>query len=321
MTTIKVDIHVEDIGAVISQYDRIKVYRSSTETGTFDEITDDSTMIVLVGGQSDYEYIDSDVPNSIYWYKTSYYNTSTLLESVLSDAFQATDAGLYVTLQEIRDEDIDEDDLSDDRARFLLKGWQDWIDRRTGMWFLPKYMDFYVDGNGSRVLWLPIPVITLEELYINEDTTVLDSSYYTVYNSRDIINDDRKNPRIKLKRSSGSIFQGIAHNSTFEAGDRNQRLVGYFGYTESDDSVPFLIKRAIMILVNVTKENMSDGQIDELRGGRMVEEVTDRHRMKFANLWDDIGAWSVTGITEVDEALKIYRKPAFIGMARTFRWM
>jgi hypothetical protein len=318
MATIKLKIIVDELTNVMSQFNQIKVYRCATRDGTYVEITGPGTRVNLVVAQTLYEYIDTTAPNSTYWYKTSYYHSSTSLESSLSAARQGSDAGLYVTLQDLRDEGFDVSDITDERALFLLRGWQDWFEYRTKMWFLPKYLDFYVDGNGSNVLWLPIPIISIEALYVNEETVATDPTYYTVYNSRSLINDDRKNPRIKLKRTTNSIFSSVRGNASFVVGDRNQRLVGYFGYVESDDTVPFLVRRAIMTMVVATIANMSDGDIDAMRAGRAVEEVTDRHRIKFANLWDEIGAWKVTGLFEVDEALALYRRPAYIGMARSF---
>lgn len=95
-------------------------------------------------------------------------------------------------------------------------------------------------------------------------------------------------------------------------------LAGRFGYVESDGSTPYPVKRAVLLLVLMSHELLSDSEIDVFRAGRITEEVTDRHRVRMANLWDEIGAWNPTGVFEVDEALKMYRRPAFIDSPRSF---
>jgi hypothetical protein len=317
MATIKVKIIVNELTNVLTKYDQIKVYRSDTEEGSYVEITDVSTRIDLVAGQTLYEYIDATAPAVTYWYRTSFYDTTLITpESSLSTPpIQGSDGSLIVSVQDIRDEGIDDTELSNTRALILSYGWQSWIEHMTGRWFYPKSLTMDLDGDGSRVLYLDVPIITLDELYINDDfTTPVDSEYYVVYNRT--YPDDRRNPRIKLKSSSGSIYSGVTGRS-FISGDQNQRVVGSFGYVEADGSAPYMIQRAIMTLIMATAELKSDSEIDQLSIGRKVEEVTDRHRVKFSDLYDQLGAWKPTGLTEVDEAIRLYRKPAYVGMARS----
>lgn len=318
MTAVRIEIAVADIDTEMETYDQISVYRSATEGGTYAEITTATLRVDLIANQSEYEYVDRTAPNSIYWFKTTYYNSVTLAESSQSTAFQGIYAGLYVTLDDIRDEGFDVDTVSDDRAIFLSKGWQDWIEHKTGQWFYPRELTMYFDGSDARSLWLNIPIITLTSLYMNDDfNNVVDESVYAVYN-RYYPEDDRKNPRIKVKTSLASdIFTGSYNTNKFLTGDQNQKLIGTFGYVEEDMSVPFAIKRAIMVLISISVENLSDGDIDVMAVGRKIEEVTDRHRVKFADLWDRLGVWNPTGITEVDQALAMYRKVAYVGMARS----
>ena len=183
MATIKVRFYVRELSNVLTQFDQVKVYRSDTETGVYAEITGVGTRVDLVADQTQYEYIDTTAPSADYWYKTSYYNSGTFAESALSFPIQGTDSGLIVSLQDIRDEGIEETDLSNERALFLLQGWQDWFEYRTGSFFTEKSMELLLDGDGSRVLWLNIPIISIDELYINDDfDNPVDSSFYVVYN-------------------------------------------------------------------------------------------------------------------------------------------
>ena len=315
MAAIKLRFFVDELSNVLLQYDQIKVYRSIVDqTGPYVEITGPGTRIDLISTETLYEYIDA-VGDPNYWYRFSYYNSATFAEGSMSSPIQGSDPGLYVNIIDIRNEGIDEFELSDARAISLSAGWQQWFNHRTGQFFIPRELDFKIDGDGSRVLWLPFPVIELTALYINESTTALDPTSYTVYN-RYFPQDDRKNPRIKLKGQTSSIY-GYSGN-LFSVGDQNQRLVGTFGYVEEDGSTPHLVKREILTLINATKENMGDGEIDVLKSGRIIEEVTDRHRVRYADLWDKLKSWQPTGLTEVDEALRIYRRPVHVGAPRSF---
>jgi len=325
MPTIKVSFYVEDVDDVMnglptSGYDKVKVYRSDTEDGSYVEITTAPTRIDLVAGQVQYEYLDTTAVTGEEWYKTAYFNSTTSDESVQSDAIQGTDRGLYCTLQDIRDEGITVTELDDDRALILLWGWQSWFEDKTGLVFKPTDAELELDGDGSRMLLLPLPIITCDALYINDDfTNAVSTDRYAVYNKRGPLQDDRRNPHIMLKRTTGvsSIFTTSCSAGKFEIGDRNQKVVGTFGYVESDGSVPYPVKQAIKILTIVSKEYLPDGDIDQLAIGRRIEEVTDRHRIEFADLFNRLKTWSPTGITMVDDALRKYRAPMRIAAPRT----
>jgi hypothetical protein len=316
MATIKVKIVVEELSNVMIQFDQIKVYRSDVVDGSYSEITDGGTRITLVVGTTLYEYIDTTAPAATYWYKTSYYHSISTLESSLSAAIQGSDSGLIISIQDIRDEDIPEDELDDARTLMLSEGWQAWMERMTGRWFSPKSMTMDLDGDGSRVMNFDVPIISVDNLYINDDfDNAVSADDYVVYNRT--YPDDRRNPRIKMKRSSsGSIYTSISDRK-FLVGDQNHRIEGSFGYVEEDGSAPFLIQRAIITLILATAELKGDADIDQLAIGRKTEEVTDRHRVRYSDLYDELMAWQPTGFTEVDEAIRLYRKPAYIGMARS----
>ena len=237
--------------------------------------------------------------------------------------------GDYITIEDLRDEDITEAELSDDRATVLITYWSKWIDLMTGQFFDGRSDTIYLDGDGSRLLQLPIPIIECTSLHMNDDfTNAIPSSYYAVYNSRGPVQDDRKNPRIKLKMAGTSIFSASS-SGLFEIGDRNQKITGVFGFVEpgfvegeeEGDPITYItpdpIKRAVKILVNITKDNLGDDAIDQLKVGRLVEEVTDRHRATYSDLYDRLGAWNPTGITEVDLVIQQYRRPMIVTAPRT----
>lgn len=320
MATVKVRVYVRELSNVLLQFDQIKVYRCDTETGTYSEITDAGTRVDLVADQSVYEYIDTTAPTSSYWYKTSYFHSSTLLESSLSGPIQGIDVGLYCTIQDLRDEGITETELTDERALTLLWGWQLWFEDKTGLVFKSVEAEMELDGDGSRMLLLPLPIIECTALYVNDDfVNAVNEDRYVVYNKNNTIQDDRRNPHIMLKRTTGmsSIFTTSGSASVFSIGDRNQKVVGTFGYVEDDGSVPYPVKQAIMVLVTASKELLPDGELDQFAFGRKVEEVTDRHRVEYSDLYNRLKTWAPTGITIVDDALRKYRAPMRIAAPRT----
>jgi hypothetical protein len=316
--TIKIKFYVNELDNVMSAFDQVKVYRSDTETGTYAEITGLGTRVDLVTGTVLYEYIDGTAPDNTYWYKTAYFNSSTTAESTKSDPIQGTDLGLIVSLQDIRDEGISVSELSDARAVKLSQDWQTWFETMTGNIFTEKSAVVDFDGDGSRLLQLPIPIITVNNLYVNDDfTNAVDTSSYVVYNRRGPIEDDRRNPRIKLvKTTNQSIFSRSTYGGIFSIGDLNQRVDGVWGHVEEDGSSPEPVRRAILILVISTKEYIGDSEIDQLKFGKIIEEVTDRHRIEYADLYNRLKAWSPTGISEVDMALAAYRAPMRITAPR-----
>ncbi|MHA2426502.1 MAG: hypothetical protein ACXADB_00480 [Candidatus Hermodarchaeia archaeon] len=81
-------IKVTDITSVLTLYDQIKVYRDTSEGGSFTtEITGVGTRISLIPEQTIYFYSD-DTGDSTHWYKTSYFHSVTEDESAKSSARQ-----------------------------------------------------------------------------------------------------------------------------------------------------------------------------------------------------------------------------------------
>ncbi len=84
-TIIKLSIQVAELDTVLGDFDRIKVYRSITGySGTYVELTTVATRIALVQGVSIYEFVDHSGADT-YWYTTSYFHSTSLLESNQSD--------------------------------------------------------------------------------------------------------------------------------------------------------------------------------------------------------------------------------------------
>lgn len=101
-TVIKLQIQVNKLDNVLTKFDQIKVYRSTTGiSGTYSEITTVGTRIALVQGQTVYEY-DDTAGEITYWYKTAYFHSGTALESSQSEP-QLGDDPATATIMSVSD--------------------------------------------------------------------------------------------------------------------------------------------------------------------------------------------------------------------------
>jgi hypothetical protein len=310
MATIKIRWTVDELVNVMSLYDVQKVYRATSETGTYTEITTAPTRVVLAAGTPSY-YFDDTAGDSSYWYKVSYYHSTNLIESGLSVAIQGSGSG-YATLAEIRAAGVDETQADDATVIASIALWQQFIDEATGQWFYSKDLDFKIDGTDAAVIWLKPPIISVSALYVNGDfTTALNSDYYVVYNNLgDGVRDDRKDPKITSSNlGSDDLFTRMGWGGKFVRGRQNQRIVGSFGYVEPDGSTPKLIKRAVQKMVVKTLQDSSPLSPTPGPAGPIIGETTDGHTVRYASMMAGrkLGTIGITGDAEVEAIIQMYR--------------
>ena len=105
MSVILLKINVPNLADVLANFDRLKIHRSTTgEIGPYIELTTPSTRPLLAANRPVYEYQDL-TGSDAYWYRSSYYNATTGLESSLSDPQQGegADAFQVITVEELKD--------------------------------------------------------------------------------------------------------------------------------------------------------------------------------------------------------------------------
>lgn len=232
----------------------------------------------------------------------------------------------YATVAEIRAEGLTDATKYPD---LLVQGAIDlssqYIERATRQWFESRSLTVRMDGNDSDRLFLPVPVISISELYINdrfEAANLLPAADYVVYNGRSFP-DDRKNPKVELVNQRRSIFQVPAlqfGKRIFMKGKRNQKMVGTFGYTEADGTTPLLIKRACKKMTLRFVEILASsgtGTSGSSNSGSIIGESTDGHFIQYA-LQSSLGINGATmGISkdgEVEQILALYRAPLAIAV-------
>lgn len=335
MATIRLTIVVDDIDDTITLFDQIKVYRSVVGIGgPFTELTGVGTRIDLIAGQSVYEFVDVS-GDPTYYYKSSYFNITSSAESSLSEARLGSVDPLYIDVDDLRAEGLTIVDGSPEEARALelIKTYQEIVDAITRQFFIPRQIVLDLDGSGTSLLQLSIPIISVAALYVNDDfVNAVDVEDYFAYTGRggEDGRDDRRNPRIKLVTAEQSIFSGVGpvgrSGNVFAVGEKNQRVDGTFGFVDSDGCTPLPIKLAMKRLVIRAYKNPLGTAGANPPAGAAIEEETDRHRKRWADPSVGTKMWAVTGTgdAEVDLILSRYKGPLIVKGPRTMhgrnRW-
>jgi hypothetical protein len=320
MSNITLTITVSDVISVTTQYDLIKIYRSSMGAdGDYVEVSTPASRIPLIGSIYEYQFVDAG-GDAAFFYKTSFFNSDTEDESDLSAPVKGDLTGNYVCVQDLREEGFTSAQMPDARALMLIQLWEDFVDQFTGQWFNPRAARLELDGSGSYLLQLGVPIIRVDSLQINGSSMVLPTSQYVVYDGVE----NRQNPRIKIRSAAssesenfyqvvGGDLNGGTYNTLFglgfNRGERNQVVTGLFGYVEKDGTAPLLIKYAVRKLISLNSAKMGFGQASTI-AGPVVEEVTDRHKIRYSEKM--LPTATLTGDPELDRILCRYRRPAII---------
>lgn len=231
----------------------------------------------------------------------------------------------YITLADVRAEGVTVAQASDAKVNTLIDTYQAMIETITRQWFEARTISWDFDGNGTTLTQWPVPIISVTNLYVNEDfTTAVDADDFKAYTGRGGTEpDDRPNPKVRLVTGEQSIFTGTGQISrfgpVFEVGEMNCRLEGSFGYTEQDGSTPEPIRYAHlkMVVQAAVKGPLAGAGLSA--AGPVVEEESDRHRREFADPFVGSKLWPISGSgdVEVDLILSRYRAPMTIRAPRT----
>ncbi len=130
MSTVRIRVRLpsEDLPAILEQYDRLKIYRSTTgREGTYAELSTAATRIRLVAGETDYAFTDPD-GLSAYYYTTAFFNSRTNAESAQSEPMLGNaDAALdLLSAQELKELYLHGVELRDRSGRTLPTATLEW---------------------------------------------------------------------------------------------------------------------------------------------------------------------------------------------------
>ena len=237
---IRLEIVVTDIDEIIlAGYTVIRVYTDSAEDGAFSTLDGTET---LVADQSGYVYVDTDGGTDT-WYKVAYYGASPG-ESSLSDAQQGGTYDGYCTALDVRRE------LAGGSGQAALGTEHDaalWeiivevsrlIDAYKqvpeGAYLASSSEVRYLDGDGSRWLWLDWPAVSVSLVEVEET-----DGTWSEYSSDDWwswpYSGEGPIRRLDISdRTSGS-------ESAWRQGPRRVRVTGVWGVSAT---VPELVRRA-----------------------------------------------------------------------------
>jgi hypothetical protein len=217
----------------------------------------------------------------------------------------------YVTYAEVLAEGLP-NSIPQEYVQVLMQRATEMVEQITNNYFRTVSGTFVFDGNNSYLLHMPLPIISVTSLTINNSDVELDSTDYKVYNGRQKPNDDRKNPKIELRRSSASsIFTRSFNTDKFWKG-YDQTVVGSFGYLEPDDSPPLAIKESVVAITIMLAETLYPkfhGRLGQIVGP-VVRERTDDHEIEWRSSVRDIPNYIVPKY--IQDRLTLYRSPAFM---------
>jgi len=225
----------------------------------------------------------------------------------------------YATVADARAEGVP-NSITPEAIQKQLDKWSEFIDAATKQWFEPRAKSLCLDGNDSRVLFLPVPIIQIDALYLNNSPDPSDPTHYSVYNRRDSERDDRRNPMVKLTSPGMTVYDSPDFRSAarFCVGEQNQRLEGVFGFVEEDGTTPALIKEAVLRLTikrlqsGTTLWDQTGGGGTPAGGGLILSETTDGHTITYHAFTTTPSKPGLNGITndpEVDRIIDLYRGP------------
>jgi hypothetical protein len=201
MAVITIKIAVDNLDAVLEQFDRIKVHRATAgEAGPYVELTDAGTRLVLETGVFIYEYTDQ-AGDENYWYRSSYYHSTTTLESSLSDPQQGEgNAALDIlSVDQLKTRylfglDLTNDaneEYPDDIFENGIISAVDWLEHKLDIPILLKVVEDerhdYSREDYAKYMWLNLdhyPVIDVEEVRMvlpgEQEVANFDSDWFQI---------------------------------------------------------------------------------------------------------------------------------------------
>lgn len=190
------------------------------------------------------------------------------------------------------------------------------VDLHTGQWFNARSFDssnpVKYDGNNTRMIHFPVPIIEITSLKLNNETTALSSNAYQVFNGRSLP-DDRRNPKVMLMENTQDTIYTSGRTHRFFLKDYFTLIEGTFGFVEEDGSTPEAIQWATARLVAL---NMLADQDPTSTNQTKKREKTDLHEVEYdtsSSTPADSIQTKMTGDNSVDKILMMYKAPIGIG--------
>ena len=214
--------------------------------------------------------------------------------------------GNYVTAAEVKTEGVP-DGISDNRINLRIVKWEEIVEMITGQVFreiTPGELTF--DGNNSYILHFNLPLIEVINLKVNSGDTALDDTEFTAFVGRQKPQDDRRNPKIKLKNVRESVYDTLRVAKFLKGYD--QKLEAKWGFLDENDETPPGLKAAIIELVLYDLFDYFDQQSQATILSAMKREKTDDHEIEYQPVEKAKALWSFIP-QDIQDVLALYRRP------------
>lgn len=219
--------------------------------------------------------------------------------------------GFYVLIQDVRDAGITVTQASDAVVLAAINLWEQYVERWTRNFFRQVNTVVTFDGNNSRMLFMPIPMIAVNSLKVNSGAAALPATQFVAHIGRQAPKDDRWNPRIELR-----ALTSLTHTASgvFRKG-LDQVVDGAWGFLESDGSTPQAIIRAVLKLV--VEDIRSGGAGGGTASGIIKREKTDDHEVEYSEAGGSAARFTLP--RDVVDLLAPYRAPFAIAAPEPIR--
>jgi hypothetical protein len=214
--------------------------------------------------------------------------------------------GNYVTATEVRAEGVPTG-ISDVRINARIVKWEEIVEMITGQVFreiTPGELTF--DGNNSHILHFNLPLITINSVKVNSGDTALETTEFTAFTGRQKPQDDRRNPKIKLKNVRESVYQSLRVSKFLKGYD--QKVDATWGFLDENGNAPAGLKAAVIELVLFDLFDYFDQQSNASILSAMKREKTDDHEIEYQPVEDAKALWSFIP-KDIQDMLALYRRP------------
>ncbi|MFA5114383.1 MAG: hypothetical protein WC529_08885 [Candidatus Margulisiibacteriota bacterium] len=210
--------HSAQAPVMVAAYNKVKVYRSDTEGGTYAEITGSPFALEI---DQPFTNVIDPTGTAAKYYKFSYYNSQTLAESDKSVAYLGGKPAGLCSLEELKEElskDLG-DKVSDALLIRCIDEATDRIIQYTGVQFVSKtIVDEYHDSNGGDCFFTDYyPIQSVTSLY--------DNGTLMTYNADPDLTEYHIKPG-HIKLESSSFYPGA-----------NRIKISYVAYKEPPEEV------------------------------------------------------------------------------------
>lgn len=229
-----------------------------------------------------------------------------------------------IDVADVRAAGLPDPPYTDAMIETAIRTWQEFLERACRQWFTPRELIVEFDGDNSHEAHFGVPIISVEYLRLNEETSDLGTDYYRVYT-------EHKNPKISLVQASAyrDIHQTpylFNRELRFWKGYKNHVVKGVFGCVDASGNPPALIQRALLKLVieKLTRPIYGPSLGDESSmtfAGVVIQEKTDGHSVKYATpsfAERRVGLSGITQDPEILDIIRLYKAP--LGIASTSYW-